>query len=112
MTHESIPKVAEKYAIFADGGKQYQAVPGRTVELEKKKDEVGSTIELSSVLLRKDGQKIDIGAPYLPGASIKATILQHTAGPKLTVYKFKRRKKYRVKKGHRQDLTIVRIVSI
>ena len=99
------------YAIFQTGGKQYQAVEGKTIAVEKLEGEKGDTIEFSEVLLRKDGDKVDIGRPFL-NTSIKASIVKHMKAPKLIIFKFKRRKKSRVKKGHRQPMTVIRIESI
>jgi large subunit ribosomal protein L21 len=104
-------KTYEKYAIFQTGGKQYQAVEGKTVAIEKIEGEDGSSLEFSEVLLVKDAAKLEIGQPFV-GTKIKATIVKQTKGPKLIAFKFKRRKKSRVKKGHRQSLTVVRIDSI
>jgi large subunit ribosomal protein L21 len=102
----------DKYAIFANGGKQYQAVEGATVALEKMDGQAGDTVEISTVLFRKlaDGQ-FEIGKPFVDG-KITATIVKHTKDPKLIVFKFKRRNKVRVKNGHRQPKTIVRINTI
>lgn len=102
----------DKYAIFQTGGKQYQAVEGKTIAIEKIEGEAGTPIEFKEVLLRKSSDgKIEIGRPLLEG-SIKASIVKQMRGPKLVVFKFKRRKKVRVKKGHRQSLTVVRVDSI
>lgn len=105
-------KTFDKYAIFQTGGKQYQAVVGKTVAIEKIEGEPGSALEFTDVLLRKDGEdKVEIGQPFLT-SPIKASIVKQTKGPKLIAFKFKRRKKSRVKKGHRQMLTVVRIEEI
>jgi len=102
----------DKYAIFQTGGKQYQAIPGKTVAIEKLEGEAGTKVEFTDVLLRKTAEgKIEIGQPFLKDA-IKASIVKHLRGPKLIVFKFKRRKKVRVKKGHRQPITVVRIEAI
>ena len=102
----------DKYAIFQTGGKQYQALEGKTVGIEKLDAEKGASVTFDKVLLRKmEENKVEIGKPYL-STSIKATVLKHIKGPKLIVFKFKRRKKYMRKKGHRQPITVVRIESI
>jgi len=102
----------ERYAIFQTGGKQYQALEGKTIAVEKLEGEEGDTVEFSDVLFRKLGDgKFEIGQPTLTGA-IKASIVKQTKGPKVTVFHFKRRKKSRVKKGHRQPLTVIRIESL
>lgn len=102
----------ERYAIFQTGGKQYQAIEGKTVAVEKLAGEAGDTVEFSDVLFRKlaDG-KFEIGQPTLTGA-IKASIVKQTKDAKVIVFRFKRRKKSRVKKGHRQPKTVIRIESL
>jgi large subunit ribosomal protein L21 len=110
------PKKAQdnfaSYAIFAHGGKQYQAIVGKTVSLEKIEGEAGAKISFDEVLLRKNGDAVEIGTPHVKGASIKASIVKHDKEAKVIVFHFKRRKKSRVKKGHRQPLTVVRIEAI
>ena len=102
----------KRYAIFKNGGKQYQAIEGKTVQLEKLQGEVGDKVELPGILLRKlDDGKFEVGKPELAG-TLKVSIVKHMLGEKITVFKFKRRKKSRVKRGHRQQGTIVRIESI
>ena len=104
--------MASKYAIFQTGGKQYQAIEGKTVAVEKIDGDVGAAVEFKEVLLRKEGEgKFLIGQPYLE-TPVKASIVKQMKGPKVTIFKFKRRKKYRVKKGHRQLLTVVRIEAV
>jgi large subunit ribosomal protein L21 len=105
--------VAEKYAIFQTGGKQYQAIPGRTLAVEKLEGEAGSKIEFSTVLLRKSGAdaEVEIGAPYVEGATLVTSIVKQGRGPKIVVFRHKRRKKSRVRKGHRQPMTVLRIES-
>ncbi|MBN2267559.1 MAG: 50S ribosomal protein L21 [Candidatus Babeliaceae bacterium] len=102
----------ERYAIFQTGGKQYQAIEGKTVAIELLDSEAGSEVVFSDVLLRRLNEgAVEVGQPFLE-TPIKAVILKHDKGPKITVFKFKRRKKYRCKTGHRQPMTVVRIVSI
>ena len=103
----------EEYAIFKTGGKQYQAIPGKTVAVEKLEGGVGDTIEFAEVLFRKKGaDAFEFGDPYIAGAMLKTSIVKQMKGPKIIIYKFKRRKKSRVKKGHRQPITVLRIESI
>ena|SRR3989338_2321290 len=104
-------KTYEKYAIFQTGGKQYQAVEGKTIAVEKLEGEDGAQVEFSEVLLVKTANSVEIGQPFL-ATKIKASIVKQTKGPKLIAFKFKRRKKSRVKKGHRQSLTVIRIEQI
>ena len=111
VSEKDIP-IFDKYAIIQTGGKQYQALEGKTIAVEKIEGEEGSSIEFNEVLFRKTGKgKFEVGKPFLEG-TVKASIVKQTRGPKLIVFKFKRRKKVRVKKGHRQDLTVIRIESI
>jgi large subunit ribosomal protein L21 len=102
----------DKYAIFANGGKQYQAIEGKTVAIEKIEGEAGDTIEINTVLFRKLAEDtFEIGRPHVDG-KISATIVKQIKEPKVIVFKFKRRKKVRVKNGHRQPKTVIRIDSI
>ncbi len=102
----------EKYAIFKTGGKQYQAIEGKTLAVEKIEGEDGTPIEFKEVLFRKTGEgQFEIGQPLLE-VTIKASIVKQAKGPKLIAFRFKRRKKVRVKKGHRQPQTVIRIESI
>lgn len=103
----------EKYAIFQTGGKQYQAIPGKTIAVEKLEGNAGDKLEFKEVMFRKMGaSKFDFGTPYVNGATLTASIVKQIKGPKLVVFKRKRRKKYRMKKGHRQQLTVIRIEAI
>jgi large subunit ribosomal protein L21 len=105
--------VADAYAIFKNGGKQYQAIVGKTLALEKIVGEPGQSITFTEVMLRKTAPgQFEIGTPLVKDAVIKASILKHDKEKKVIVFKFKRRKKSRVKRGHRQPFTVVRIESI
>ena len=102
----------EKYAIIATGGKQYQVIPGKTLSVEKLEGEAGTEITFTDVLFRKTGEgKFEFGQPFLSNP-VKAKILKTMKGPKVIVFRHKRRKKQRTKRGHRQQMTIVRIESI
>ncbi len=100
------------YAIIESGGKQRRVTPGALVALERIDGEAGSQVELSKVLLVADGDQVKLGNPYLQGASVVSEIVRQGRGPKITVFKFKRRKRYRRTQGHRQALTMVRIKEI
>ena len=103
----------DQYAIFATGGKQYQAIPGKTIAIEKLEGNAGDNVSFSTVLFRKTGEsQFEFGQPYLQDASVKASIIKQDKEPKIIVFKFQRRKKVRVKKGHRQPITVIRIESI
>jgi large subunit ribosomal protein L21 len=105
--------VFERYAIFQTGGKQYQAIEGKTIAIEKLEGNQGDTVEFKEVLLRKTGEDaLEIGKPFVESSIIKASIVKQMRGPKIVVFKFKRRKKSRVKKGHRQSITVIRVESI
>lgn len=101
--------IFDNYAIFQTGGKQYQAIPGRTIAIEKIDGEAGKNLEFSDVLLRRhaDGT-IEVGTPFL-AQPIKASIVKQMREPKVIIFKFKRRKKSRVKNGHRQPKTVIRV---
>jgi large subunit ribosomal protein L21 len=105
-------KTAEQFAIFATGGKQYQAIEGKTVAIELLEGEPGSAVTFKEVLFRKTAEgAYEIGQPFLK-TPVKASIIKHMREAKVVVFKFKRRKKVRVKKGHRQPKTVIRIESI
>lgn len=99
------------YAIVATGGKQYKVEPGQVLRLEKLDGEVGQTLELSPVLMVGGEGEAQVGQPHLDGA-VSATIIEQGKARKVIVFKKKRRKGYRVKRGHRQMFTAVRIEEI
>jgi large subunit ribosomal protein L21 len=104
--------VFSKYAIFEIGSKQYQAIEGKTIAIEKIEGDINDHITFDKILIRKiSDNDVEIGKPYLK-TPIRAQIIKHIKGPKVIVFKFKRRKKYRKKQGHRQNLTVIRILSI
>jgi large subunit ribosomal protein L21 len=100
------------YAIIESGGKQYRVEPGAVVSLERIPGEVGSPVELSRVLLVSDGTTVRVGNPTIAGVRVVSEIVAQTRGEKIDVFKFKRRKKYRRRTGHRQELTQIRISEI
>jgi large subunit ribosomal protein L21 len=100
------------YAIIESGGKQYRVEPGAVVTLERIPGEVGTQVELDRVLLVSDGSTVKVGQPTVAGAKVISQIVAQTRGEKIDVFKFKRRKKYRRKTGHRQELTEVRVAEI
>lgn len=96
------------YTIIETGGKQYQAIPGKTVAIEKIAGEAGDVVTFDKVLLRKTATgELEIGMPYLP-TPVQGTIVKQTKDRKLVVFRFKRRQKVRVRNGHRQPKTVVR----
>lgn len=100
------------YAIIESGGKQCRVSPGALVTLERIDGEAGKQVELSKVLLVADGDQVKVGAPYLQGALVMSEIVRQGRGPKIIVFKFKRRKRYRRTQGHRQEQTTLRIKEI
>jgi large subunit ribosomal protein L21 len=100
------------FAIVKTGGKQYRVAPGDQITVERIMGEVGGTVSLKEVLAIGDGEATAIGKPVLADASISAKIIQQPRGTKVIVFKKKRRKNYRRKNGHRQELTVLRIEGI
>jgi large subunit ribosomal protein L21 len=100
------------YAIFRSGGRQYRAEIGTELNLERLPHEVGDKIEFKDVLLVKNGGKAQIGKPLVKGALVKATIVEQFRGKKIIVWKYRPRKRYRRKQGHRQYYTRLRIDDI
>lgn len=100
------------YAVVETGGKQYRVAPGGVIAVERLPGSVGDVVELSRVLLVGEGEQVKVGTPVVSGAKVRATILGQVRGPKIMVFKFKRRKKYRRKTGHRQGLTQLRVEEI
>jgi len=101
-----------KYAIVEDGGKQYKAVEGTTIDVDRFSASSGEAVDLEKVLLVVDGETVAVGTPLVAGAKVQATVVSQVQGPKLVVFKYKPKKRYRVKKGHRQDYTRLLIDSI
>jgi large subunit ribosomal protein L21 len=100
------------YAVFKTGGKQYRASTGDVIKVEKIEAEKGATIELDQVLMVGEGEDVKVGTPFLEGGKVTATVLDQGRGDKITVIKFKRRKNYRRKMGHRQYFTQIEITGI
>src|SRR5262244_536578 len=100
------------FAVIRTGGKQYKVAKDDVISVEKLAGEPGATIELAEVLMIGDGSEVAAGTPLLAGASVAATVVEQTRAPKIIVFKKKRRKNYRRKKGHRQHQTVLRIAEI
>ncbi|MFO8163767.1 MAG: 50S ribosomal protein L21 [Thermodesulfobacteriota bacterium] len=100
------------YAVIQTGGKQYKATPGEELTVEKLDGKVGDEVYFDNVLLVSKDDKVNVGRPVLENARVKAKITRHARGPKVVVFKYKRRKGYRKKQGHRQDFTGVKITEI
>jgi large subunit ribosomal protein L21 len=100
------------FAIVKTGGKQYRVGPGDQIVVERIAGDVGAEIALDHVLAFSDGEISAVGTPIVEGASVRAKIVQQPRGTKVLVFKKKRRKNYRRKRGHRQELTVLRIEGI
>ena len=100
------------YAIIESGGRQYRAEEGHSISVEKLPYEVGQQIELDSVLLLANDDSVKVGQPTVDGVSVKATIVEQYRGKKIFVWKYKPKKRYRRRQGHRQYYTRLRIDEI
>ena len=100
------------YAVIQTGGKQYKVTEGEVLKIEKLTEEAGNEFSFDSVLLINDDAGLKVGAPYLDGASVKATVLSQGRHKKINIIKFKRRKHHMKKMGHRQYYTEVQITGI
>lgn len=100
------------FAIFKNGGKQYSAVSGSVLDLELMEGEAGSEVSFSEVIFVKNGDSSQVGTPFVAGAKVIGEIVTQTRGPKLIIFKKRRRQGYHLKKGHRQEITRVRIKEI
>lgn len=100
------------YAIVATGGKQYKVEEGQVLRVEKLSGDVGDEITFDKVLMVSDGEKVEIGQPELDNVAVRGHIVSQGKSKKILVFKYKRRKRYRLKQGHRQQFTAVKIDSI
>jgi large subunit ribosomal protein L21 len=100
------------YAVFSTGGKQYRAATGDVIKVEKLEAEKGATIELEEVLLVGEGGDVKVGTPLVKGGKVMARVVEHGRGDKVNIIKFKRRKKYLKRQGHRQHYTMLEITGI
>lgn len=100
------------YAIIRTGGHQYRVQPGDTIEVERLEAETGSQVELGEVLMVSNDSGVQVGSPLVEGAKVVATVLRQGKGEKLIVFKYKPKKRYRRKTGHRQSLTTLSIKEI
>jgi large subunit ribosomal protein L21 len=100
------------YAVFKTGGKQYRASTGDVVTVEKLDAEEGAKVELDQVLMVGEGEDVKVGAPYLDGGKVTATVVEHGRADKIRIVKFKRRKHHRKQMGHRQAFTKIEITGI
>ncbi|MBI5710623.1 MAG: 50S ribosomal protein L21 [Candidatus Eisenbacteria bacterium] len=100
------------YAIVNINGIQTKAEPDAILEVARLKGEPGSQLTFDQVLLLAEGDRVAVGQPYVKGASLTAEVLEHFRGPKLKIFKYKRRKDYRRRKGYRSELTRIRVTGI
>lgn len=100
------------YAVVKTGGKQYRVTTDDVLKIERLAGDAGDVVSFGEVLMIADGAAITIGAPMIAGASVAAEIIEQARGPKIVIFKKRRRQNYRRKKGHRQELTVVRITDI
>jgi large subunit ribosomal protein L21 len=100
------------YAVVQTGGKQYRVTEGATLRVEKIKADEGASVELDKVLMVGEGESVKIGAPYVEGGKVTATVKSHGRGKKVNILKFKRRKHHMKRQGHRQWYTELEITGI
>src|SRR5690606_35669336 len=100
------------FAVVKTGGKQYRVAPGEQITVEKLPGEVGETVTLGEVLMFSREGAIEIGAPFVAGASVAAEIVEQGRAPKVVNFKKRRRQNSKRKKGHRQELTVLRIADL
>ncbi len=99
-------------AVIKTGGKQYIVKKGDKIKIEKVKEAQGQEIIFDQVLLVEKAKKVKIGTPFVEGAKVTGKVLEHTKGEKIIVFKYKPKKRYRKKQGHRQPYTLVEITKI
>jgi large subunit ribosomal protein L21 len=100
------------YAVVGSGGKQYKVRQGDILRVEKIPGDVGSEVTFDKVLMCSDGDAVDIGQPVLDNVAVKGRIVQQGKARKIIVFKYKKRKRFRRKRGHRQQFTAIKIDSI
>jgi large subunit ribosomal protein L21 len=100
------------YAVIRSGGLQYRVAQGDVVRLGKLAGDVGAPVDFDEVLAVHNGEELTVGSPLIPSAKVSGRVVRHGRGAKITVFHFKKRKGYHLKKGHRQDFTEVKIENI
>ncbi|MGD2122760.1 MAG: 50S ribosomal protein L21 [Gemmatimonadota bacterium] len=100
------------YAVFRTGGKQFRAEPGKKIRIPSMEVEPGDSVTFDDVLLTSDGKDVQVGAPSVKGAKVKAEVVRNGRDRKIIVFKRKRRKGFRRKQGHRQGFTEIRVDEI
>jgi len=109
---EGLGQVENTFAVVQTGGKQYKVSPGTVLEVETLPIAAGETVELDRVLLVARGDQVTVGTPTVAGAKVLATVTEHDRGDKIIVFKYKAKTRYRVKTGHRQNLTRLTVNEI
>ena len=100
------------YALVKTGGKQYRVAKDDTILVERIAADEGAEVILNDIVMLADGDKVTIGTPKVDGAAVSATVMRQTRGPKIIIFRRKRRKNHRRTQGHRQDLTLLKINDI
>ena len=100
------------YAVVQTGGKQYRVSEGDTIKVEKLLVDEGASVELDKVLMVTDGEDVKVGAPYVDGGKVTATVKSHGRGKKVKIIKFRRRKHHMKRQGHRQWFTELLVTGI
>lgn len=100
------------YAVIETGGKQYKVSEGAEFDIERLDAEVGKKVKIDQVLALSDNDALTVGTPLVAGATVTAEVIDHHRGDKIVVFKKKRRKGYELRRGHRQELTRIRIDSL
>jgi len=108
----AIIRIRIMYAVIKTGGKQYRVANGDVITVEKLEGEAGTQLAIEPVLMLNDGKATTIGTPVVEGASVTAEVLEQTRGDKIVVFKKKRRQGYKRTHGHRQDLTVLRVLDV
>ncbi len=105
-------KLTEMHAVFETGGRQHRVTEGDVIEVNRLATDAGQAVTFDKVFMVHGDGNVQVGAPLLGGASIEAEIVEHKRGPKLIAFKMRRRKGFRKKIGHRQELSVIRINKI
>ena len=100
------------YAVIKTGGKQYRVQEGDVITVEKLNAEAGEVVKFEEVLLLNDGKEVKVGTPVVEGAAVTGTVVENGKGQKVIIFKYKAKKDYRKKQGHRQPYTMVKIESL
>lgn len=100
------------YAVIQTGGKQYRVSQGDLITIERLEGAAGDRVEIASVLMVAEGNQLTVGQPHLEQARVVGTIVRQERGPKVLIYKHKRRKGYQKRQGHRQSQTLLRVSEI